>query len=95
MTAERGEWLAVLEAELDRRAARVEREADEGERARQQLLDTLQAMAQRFVATAHLCPIETSDMAPMEKLACRLFLPEHLMPAGLPSEDEIFALVVP
>jgi hypothetical protein len=57
MTTERGEWLALLEAELARRTARVAWEADEDERRRQWVLDELQAMAGRLAATAHLYPI--------------------------------------
>jgi hypothetical protein len=90
-TPDRREWLALLEAELTRRTARVEREADEAERAREQLINTLQQMAERHAATAHLCPIDVSDMSIAEKLACRLFLPEHLQPEGLPTEEEIWA----
>jgi hypothetical protein len=90
-TIEQREWLALLEAEYARRTARVAWEADEGERARQWLIDTLQQMAQRFAATAHLYPLLIDDMAPMEMLACRYFLPEHLMPAGLGTEEEIWA----
>jgi hypothetical protein len=87
---DRRQWLALLKAERDRRAARVEWRANEGERAREQLLDTLQQMAQRMAATAHLFPLDVSDMAPAEMLACHL-MPEHLRPAGLPTEDQILA----
>jgi hypothetical protein len=58
---------------------------------RKWLLYTLQQMAQKFAATAHLYPLSIGDMAPMEMLACRHFLPEHLMPAGLPTADQIWA----
>jgi hypothetical protein len=92
MTTERGEWLALLEAELARRTARVAWEADEDERQRQWFVDTLQAMAGRVEATAHLYPLQIDDMSPAEMLACH-FLPEHLRPAGLGTEDQIFALV--
>ena len=68
----------------------AEWEADEGERVREQVLDMLQAIAQRFAATAHLRPPDVSDMSIAEKLACRL-LPETLQPAGLPTEDQIWA----
>jgi hypothetical protein len=58
---------------------------------REWLLETLQTMAQRFAATAHLLPLQLDDMAIAEKLACRFFLPEELMPAGLGTEEEIWA----
>jgi hypothetical protein len=89
---DRGEWLALLEAELARRAARVEWQAGEDERAQQRLVDTLQAMAQRFAATARLCPLDLTDMSPAEMLACH-FLPEHLRPAGLPTEAAIWGQI--
>jgi hypothetical protein len=89
MTMER-EWLALLEAELARRATRVEWAAGEAERQRQWVLDTLQAMTQRFAATAHLQPLDLTDMAPAEMLALH-FLPEHLRPPGLPTEAAIWA----
>jgi hypothetical protein len=88
---QRGEWLAALEAEYGRRAARVEWQADEGERQRQWFLEELQAMAGRLAATAHLYPLPIDDMSIAEMLACRWFLPEHLMPAGLGTEEEIWA----
>ena len=59
-------------------------------RARQQLFDTLQQMAERYAATAHLYPLPVDDMSPAEKLSLHL-LPEHLRPAGLPTEAEIWA----
>jgi hypothetical protein len=77
-------------------------EALEGEQARRQaarfggrdphewLADTLQQMADRIAATAHLAPFTVDDMAPVEMLACHL-LPESMRPAGLPAEDEIWA----
>ena len=87
---QRREWLALLEAELARRTARVELQATEGERAREQILDELQAMAGRMLATAHLYPITIDDMSPAEMLACH-FLPEEMQPAGLPSADQIWS----
>jgi hypothetical protein len=89
-TIEHREWLAYLEAELARRAARVEWAAGEDERAREWFADTLQGMAQRLAATAHLLPLSIDDMAPAELLCCHL-LPEHLRPAGLPTEAAIWA----
>jgi hypothetical protein len=87
----RGEWLALLEAELARRTARVAWEAGEEERSRQQFVATLAAMAERFAASAPRYPLQIDDMSIAEMLACRLFLPEHLMPAGLGTEEEIWA----
>ena len=92
-TADRGEWLRCLEAELARRNARVEWEAGEAERAAEQFFAELEQMAARFARTAHLYPLPVDDMSPAEMLACRYFLPEDLQPEGLGSEDEIFALV--
>jgi hypothetical protein len=66
---ERGKWLALLEAELARRTARVAWDAGEGERAREWFIEELAAMAQRLGATAHLCPLQIDDMSPAEKLA--------------------------
>jgi len=86
-----GEWLALLEAEFARRSTRVAWEAGEGERARQQLFDTLQAMAQRSAALAPRYPLQIDDMSIAEKLACRYFLPEDRRPAGLGTEDQIWA----
>lgn len=86
----RGEWLALLEAELARRKARVEWEAGQDERAAQQFVEELAQMAQRFTAAAPLHPLRTDDMSPAEMLACHL-LPEPLRPAGLPTEDQIWA----
>jgi hypothetical protein len=57
---------------------------------RQWFLDTLQVMAQRFAATAHLHPLQIDDMASAEMLACH-FLHEHRRPPGLPTVDEIWA----
>jgi hypothetical protein len=85
------EWLALLEAELARRTARAECEAGQNERLRQQLFDRLQEMAQRFAAAALLHPLQIDDMSCAEMLACH-FLPEHLRPVGLGTEDEIFVL---
>jgi hypothetical protein len=87
---QRGEWLALLEAELARRAARTEREADESERQREAFIEELRQMAARIAATAHLHPVRTDDMSIAEMLACRFFLPEHLMPSGLLTEDQIW-----
>jgi hypothetical protein len=87
----RGEWLALLEAELARRAARAAWEADEGERAREEFIARLQGIAERFAAAAPRWPLQVDDMSIAEMLACRYFLPEHLMPAGLPSEDQIWS----
>jgi hypothetical protein len=87
---QRREWLALLEEELRRRAARVEWQAGEGERQRQWFIETLQAMAQRLGATAHLYPLDLDDMSIAEKLACHL-LPDELRPASLPTEDQIWA----
>ena len=77
-------YRALLAAERDRRAPRG------GEDARERLLDQLEQMAQRFaVAPQH--HLRVDDMSIAEMLACRWFLPEELMPAGLGSEDEIWA----
>jgi hypothetical protein len=85
-----GEWLALLEAELARRTARVEWAAGEDERQRQRLIDTLAAMAERLAVSAPMHPLDLADMSPAEKLACHL-LPEPLRPAGLPTEAAIWA----
>jgi hypothetical protein len=85
-----GEWLVLLEAELARRTARVEWDAGATERARQQFIAELEAMAARYAATAHLYPLPIDDMSPAEKLACHL-LPESMRPAGLPTEPAIWA----
>jgi hypothetical protein len=66
-------------------------EAGEDERQRQQLFDTLQQMAERLATPAPLHPIKIDDMSIAEMLACRLFLPEELMPKGLGTEEEIWA----
>jgi hypothetical protein len=58
---------------------------------REQFIETLRAIAQRFTALAPRCPLQIDDMSIAELLACRLFVPEHLRPAGLPTEDEIWA----
>jgi hypothetical protein len=57
---------------------------------REWFIGTLQQMAQRFAATTHMFPLDAADMSIIEKLACH-FLPEHLRPAGLPTEDQIWA----
>ena len=85
------QWLALLTAELARRAAQTTWEANEGERARQQLIDELQQIAERLAATEHLFPLDVSDIAPIEVLAVRYFWPEDRLPAGLPTEDQIWA----
>jgi hypothetical protein len=90
-TIEQREWLALLKAEFARRAARVEWQAGEDERAAQQVVEELRQMAGRFAATAHLYPLQIDDMAIVEMLACRWFLPEELQPPGLPTEDQIWA----
>jgi hypothetical protein len=90
-TEQQRTWLALLEAELTCRTARVRWDADEGERQRQWFLEELRQMAQRFAVTASLYPLRTADMSIAEKLACRYFLPEALQPAGLGTEDEIWA----
>jgi hypothetical protein len=79
--------IEALETEQKRRqAARFG-----GQDPRTWLIETLQQMAQRFAATAHLGPpLDLADMAPVEMLAAHL-LPEHLRPAGLPTEDQIWA----
>jgi hypothetical protein len=56
------------------------------------LMDTLERMAERLVATAHLAPFTVDDMAPVELLACHL-LPEGMRPAGLPAEDDIWSKI--
>jgi hypothetical protein len=84
------QWHALLLAERARRAARAELEAGQDERERKQFFDTLQQMAQRFAATAHLHPLQIDDMSIAEQLACHL-LPEELRPAGLGTEDQIWA----
>jgi hypothetical protein len=61
---ERQQWLALLKTERDRRAVRVEWQAGEAKRAREQFIDTLQQMAQRMAATVHLYPLLIDDMAP-------------------------------
>jgi hypothetical protein len=85
------EWLRLLEEELTRRATRVAREADEDERQRQWFFNELQQIAERLGAPLPGHPLDISDMSIAELLSCRLFLPEHLQPAGLPTEDEIWA----
>jgi hypothetical protein len=84
------QWHALLLAERARRSARTEWETREGERARQQFIDTLQQMAARFAAAARLHPLDIADMSLAEKLCCH-FLPESMRPAGLPTEDQIWA----
>ena len=85
------EWLALLEAELSRRAARVAWEADEGERQREAFVAELQQIAERFAAMAHRWPLQIDDMSIAEMMACRYFLPGHLQPVGLPDENEIWS----
>jgi hypothetical protein len=81
--------IAALEVEQKRRLAAQ----FGGQDPREWFIGTLQQIAQRFAATAHLYPLSIDDMAPMEMLACCYFLPEHLMPAGLPTADQIWAEV--
>jgi hypothetical protein len=71
-TPDQREWLALLEAERARRIARVAWEADDGERQRQQLLDELEAMAERLAAPLPMHPFDLNDMSPAEKLALHL-----------------------
>jgi hypothetical protein len=86
----RGRWRTLLQEERDRRAAARAGTAD-GDAAREQFLAELRQMAQRFAAAAHLYPLSIDDMSIAEKLACRWFLPDELLPAGLPTEDQIWA----
>jgi hypothetical protein len=72
-TAQRREWLGLLEAELARRTTQAEWEAGEDERLRQQLLDELEEMARRLAAGALLHPLQIVDMSCAEMLACRFF----------------------
>jgi hypothetical protein len=88
--AQRREWLALLEAEFARRTARTEREANEGERQREAFVAELQQIAERFAAIAHRWPLQIDDMSIVEMMACRYFLPEHLMPVGLGTEEQIW-----
>jgi len=74
---------AALAAELARRSPPVEQACE-------QLVETLGEMALRLAATTPLCPLQLDDMSPAELLSCH-FLPEHLRPPGLPTEDEILA----
>jgi hypothetical protein len=92
---ERSAWLTLLKAERSRRAARVEWQAGEDERARDQVIDTLRQMAQRLGASAQRVPLDVSDMSNAELLAVRWFLPEQLQPPGLPSEAAILARMLP
>jgi hypothetical protein len=56
------------------------------------LIETLQQMAARLAAApASPHPLELADMSIAEKLACRYFLPDELQPAGLGTEEEIWA----
>jgi hypothetical protein len=89
-TIEQPEWLAMLEAELARRSARVQWESDAAERAAQWLIETLQEIARRFAVLAPMWPLQINDMSTAELLACRLFLPEHLRPPNLPTEAKIW-----
>jgi hypothetical protein len=79
--------LAALEAEQKRRQA-----AQFGDRdPRTWLVDTLEQMARRMTATAHLGPpLDVSDLSLAERVSCCL-LPEELRPEGLGTEDEIWA----
>ena len=89
-TPDRSKWRALLEAELARRTARVEWQAGKDERQREQLIDTLQQMAQRLGVSAHRVPLDVSDMSIAEMFAVRWFLPEDLWPMDLPTEDQIW-----
>jgi hypothetical protein len=74
--------IAALEREQKRR-----REAQfGGQDPHTWLMDTLQQMSERLVATAHFATFTVDDMSPAEMLACHL-LPESMRPAGLPAED--------
>lgn len=87
----RREWLALLEAELARRAARDDWAAGEADRQQEWIFETLQAMAQRLAAAPSSDhPLYLDDMSVAEKLACH-FLPEPLRPEGLPTEAAIWA----
>jgi hypothetical protein len=82
------DWLTGTTAEIERRrAATLEAAGDERER----FINTLQEMAQRLAATAHLYPIDTADMSIAEKLAILYFWPENQHPEGLGSEKQIWA----
>ena len=90
MSEDRGEWLAFLEAELARRAARIEWEAGEDNRAAQQFMASLEQMAERLVAAGPSYVPRLDDMSPAEMLACHL-APAELHPAGLPTIAEIWS----
>jgi hypothetical protein len=91
-TPDRREWLALLKAELARRSARTEWQAGEDERAREQVIDTLRQMAQRFAAAAPLHPLQIDDMSAVEMLAVNL-LPAEMRPVGLPTAAAIWAKI--
>jgi hypothetical protein len=82
---------ALLEALQTEQARRRKAQFGGHDDPREWLLAELQEMAERFAATAHLCPLDLADMSIMEKLACRYFLPVDLCPEGLGSEGEIWA----
>jgi hypothetical protein len=83
--------LAALLKALRAEQTRRQKAQFGGQDPRERLLDTLQGMAERLAATSSGPPLQVPEMAPAEKLACRLFLPEDLIPAGLGTEDEIWA----
>jgi hypothetical protein len=85
------QWHALLLAERARRTAKAEWQTNEADRSREQFLDTLQQIAQRFAAAAPRHPLDVSDMSIAEMLAVRWFLPEDLWPADLPTDDQIWA----
>ena len=70
---------STLKALLAALEAELARRSPPVEQAREQLVDTLSEMALRL-----------DDMSTAELLSCH-FLPEHLRPPGLPTEDEIWA----
>jgi hypothetical protein len=81
--------LKALDAERARRdpASFFDRAAAE-----QKFINELREIATRLAAPSHWAPpLTADDMSIVEMLAARFFLPEHLQPAGLPSEDEIWA----
>jgi hypothetical protein len=84
----RARWIALLRGEIERREA--EAIAAAGSDPRQAFVDKLREMAQSLAATAHLCPLQLADMSVAERVACHL-LPEPMRPAGLGTEDEIWA----
>jgi hypothetical protein len=84
----RARWIALLRGEIERREA--EAIAAAGGDPRQAFVDKLREMARTLAATAHLYPLQLADMSVAERLACHL-LPEPMRPAGLGTEDEIWA----